>query len=221
LANATLPAADDAAWAGAEWMPFATPINARNATPPTRAAILYNNANLYVSVVAQRTAVVSEVMTDTLSLFLDTQGDGREVIEIAIDLNAASAGDGTAKSSPVFTWFRAPAPARPSEHGAPDAVLPIDRFPNIRVQGVSCVVRDGIENLLPIRSAVIGIPLRSLPAPFQAVMPGGAPYKLNIVRALSIANDGKHPAELQSSLSPVPAGIQSYPQRMAELQFSK
>jgi hypothetical protein len=223
VAEAADPAALESAWATAEWTTFSPPTNARTTTPPTRAAILYDKANLYVNVVAHTHAAAGDDHKDTLSLFLDTHGDGREILEISLELNDTATSSSTDKTTPIFTWFRAPAGsiAHANEHGTLDPVLPVDRFPNIRVTGVTCELRDSTENPHPIKSAVLGIPLRSLPAPFQDNLPGGAPYKMNVIRAISAVADGKHASDLQSSLSPVPLGATSYPQRMADLQFSK
>jgi hypothetical protein len=67
-------------------------------------------------------------------------------------------------------------------------------------------------------TAVITIPIQSLPGPLSQTPAAGLQWKVNLIRSISTVDVGSGIGVLQANLSPVYAGLQDYsPYRLATL----
>jgi hypothetical protein len=214
--------ATGALWQSATWAPFVAPIGTAATTPATRGAFLYDDGNLYVAVICRKSTVISPEMSDSLSIFLETHDEGKELLQIAVNLDGAeSVSDAARSCEPQVNWFRTTAPAQPLETGGPDFATPVDRRPNLRLPGIDAIVHEFSEQGFDAWSVVLKIPSASLPGPLRAT-PGGTPWKANLIRTLAVTSHGKRVQQTQSNLSPVyPAAQSVSPYRLATLEFSR
>ncbi len=198
-------------WQTAHWSHFVPPINAAGTTPPTTGAFLYDDAALYIAFVCQKSGTISGDAADTVSVYLDPHNEGKELLQISVNLETRAS---------QATWYRSTLTAQPLENGAPDLALPIDRYPNVSLKGLSCDLRETTKNGVPEWTAVLAIPFRSLPGPLQAAPSESHPWKVNLIRTLCVVNNGRRVPQVQSNLSPVYMDAQYVsPYRLAELQF--
>jgi hypothetical protein len=149
-------------------------------------------------------------LKDAVSLYLDTRagGDGREMIKISVDAAGQSS----------CTWVRMSVPPAVRPDGSPDLGHPVSTIPDVTIAGLTARVRDGSFEGSPVWTAVVAIPLKTLPPPLRTSATPGAHWKFNLVR--SVVTDWGTPRaeQLQANLSPVYVGAQEFaPYRLAEL----
>jgi hypothetical protein len=198
----------DPQWLHADWAAFTAPANAARTTAPTRAAVLYDAANLYVAAICDNPASLH----DQLAVFLDTTATGKEFIEITVD----QAGQ------PAATWYRAAVAPTPHDDGSPNFAFPMGKIPDVSVPGMTAQVGAGQFQGRPAWTLVLAIPLKALPVPLIATPTPGAHWKLNILRTLAAPSSttASGSETLQSNLSSVYLGAQRVaPYRMAELNL--
>jgi len=200
-------------WQATSWMPFSSTIDSTLMTPSTRAAALYSPAMLYLAAISTKSTDLSSTCTDSISFYLDTQAAGKELLEVRTDPTGKT----------VCTWMRSNAPAQPLEDGSPNLGFPVFSTPNIVVKGLTCQTTETTTPEGAAWTAVVGIPLASLPTPMQVAPKPGTAWKLNIVRTITQpAAGGTRTQRLESNLSPIFSGAQAVsPYRMAELQLAQ
>lgn len=202
----------DASWQGTQWYLLIQPTNTTHTTSQARAAMLYDADNLYVAFVNNKTPLTPA--HDMVSIYLDTDGDGTEVAKIDVP------SDGT---EPTCTWIRSTVSAATREasaraDGGLDNEHPTSQIPGVNVKGLSATVKDLTGNNEKVWTAVVTIPLQSLPLPVRANGTSGAKWKVNLLRTTITADTGSGSEALQSNLSPVYLGQQAIcPYRMAEI----
>ena len=198
-------------WRNAAWTIFIAPMNTSATTPATRAAVLYDPANLYVAFICRKSPVADASSTDAVTLFLDTWGEGKELLEVSLD---------AAARVPVCTWHRSTKAAQPLENGAPDMTVPTNHYPDFKLSSAWSVVREGEEEGQAVWSAVLAIPLADLPVPLRAAASPGAHWKVNLVRTIKSTGGGNR--LLQSNLSPIYINAQPVsPYRLADLELGQ
>jgi hypothetical protein len=193
-------------WREAEWWPLVAPANTLRTTPASRAAVLYDAGTLYVAVINELPAAGREAAQDTISLYVDTAGAGKEVLQVTTDARGAT----------HCAWIRSSIPVGPLEDGSPDIGHPLDIRPDLQVPGLAARVGEGLVEGRAAWTAVFSVPVAGLP-PLMQIAPGtGVHWKFNVLRKMT--RGGEH---TQSNLSPVYVNAQAVsPYRMAELDFA-
>jgi hypothetical protein len=197
-------------WRNATWMTLTAPANTARTTATSRAAILFDAANLYVAFVNVKQPTLDTSLRDAVSLYLDTTaaGDGREMIKVSVD----------AQGQPSCTWVRMASPPEQRPDGSPDLAHPVSTLPNQKIVGLWAKVGEGTMDGVPAWTAVVAIPLRNLPTPLRTTATAGAHWKFNLLRNVVSGLGTARAEQLQANLSPVYVGAQEFaPYRMAEL----
>lgn len=200
------------AWRNASWLSLTAPANTTRTTAPASAAILFDPGTLYVAFISNRQP--TSVTRDTVSLYLDTTpaGDGTEMIKVSVD----QTGDATC------TWIRTSSPAVRRTDGSPDFAHPVTSIPDINVLGLWSRVGEGTRNGTPVWTAVVGVPLKSLPPPLRTSANPGTHWKFNLMRNVVEGGGTPKVEQLQANLSPVYVGAQEFaPYRLADLVLAQ
>jgi len=199
------------AWQTAQWHEFSAPSNTTDTTAPTKAAILFDAKTLYVAFISHQQPIArtpGDVTRDAVSLYLDTEGDDRNMIQIAVD--------STGKAS--ATWIRNAVPARPLADGTPDFGHPVTANPDVFIKGLTTKVGENLAGASPTWTAVLAVPLQMLPLPLRATAAPGTHWKFNLTRTIVTTRNGRRVEELQSNLSPFHINAQAIsPYRLATL----
>ncbi|HVX85437.1 MAG TPA: hypothetical protein VH253_11700 [Phycisphaerae bacterium] len=201
----------DLPWVGTHFSQFGSPINTDQTTPATRGAILYDPSHVYVAFVSDTAGLPAK--SDSVSMYLDSTagGNGTEMIEVRVGH------DGKVAAS----WIRSATPATKRDDGSPDFLHPLSTIPGVTIEGLTAKVRDETDHGRRVWTAVVGIPVKSLPMPLRASPQPGEHWKVNLLRTVS-GSTGEGSGELlQSNLSPVYVNAQAVsPYRMADLYLS-
>jgi len=201
----------DKVWLSAAWYTLTPPANTTKSTPAVRAAMLYDDKNLYVAFVSDTVPPpAAPILQDSVSVFLDStpDQDGKEMAQVAVN--------STGQYS--CTWIRSSEPAMKKEDGGPDWLHPYATVPNVAVKGLAAQVAAGMQNGSPVWTAVVTIPVMNLPLPFQQQPAAGVRWKLNLIRSISTKDMGQGTEQLQANLSQVYLGAQVVsPYRMARV----
>ncbi len=199
-------------WANARWMPLVAPANTERTTAPVTAATLYDSRCLYVAFVSNNPA--GAVALDTVTVFLDTSAarNGSDMLQVTIR------NDGLAACS----WLRdAEPPLKAHDDGSPDLFHPVSRIPNVPIAGLVAKTSQSIANGTGVWTAVVAIPLASLPTPLRSAPTPGTRWKLNLLRTTVLPDSGNGSEQLQANLSPIFVGSQAVsPYRMADLELT-
>jgi hypothetical protein len=196
----------DTMWREAEWWPLVAPANTARTTPPSRAAVRYDAGTLYVAVINEMPEAGVEAEEDVVSLFIDTSGEGKEMLQVTTD------GGGGIRA----TWIRASTPVEPREDGSPNVGHPLDIRPDIRVAGLGAKVGRGLSGGREAWTVVLAVPVTGMPAVMQALPEPGKRWRFNVLR--SVTQRGE---QYQANLSPVYVNAQAASAyRMAELEFA-
>jgi len=209
------PLKDDA-WQTAQWYLLIAPSNTLHTTPPTRAAMLYDENNLYVAFVSDKSA--APISRDVVSIFLDSSAalDGTEIVKVEITPTGKTACD----------WIRSSVTAdvrqaAAHENGVPDTTHPISDISNLPVKGLTAATESSSAVNDTVWTTVVTIPLQSLPLPLRSVGSPGTKWKINLLRSIITADTGTGSERLQSNLSPVYLAEQARcPYRMAEITLT-
>lgn len=198
------------AWRSAAWTTLTAPANTLRTTATSRAAVLFDATTLYVAFINHRQPPAAVSLKDGVSLYLDTRtgADGREMIKVSVD----------ATGEPSCTWVRMSAPPAVRPDGSPDLGHPVSTIPDVTIPGLTARVGEGSFDGSPVWTAVVAIPLKTLPLPLRTSATPGAHWKFNLMR--SVVTDWGTPRaeQLQANLSPVYVGAQEFaPNRLAEL----
>ncbi|HVS72202.1 MAG TPA: hypothetical protein VHQ47_13180 [Phycisphaerae bacterium] len=201
----------DLPWVETHFSQFSSPINTDQTTPATRGAILYDPSHVYVAFVSDTAGLPAS--GDRVSVYLDSTaaGNGTEMIEVTVGH------DGKVAAS----WIRAATPATKREDGSPDFLHPLSTIPGVKIAGLTTKVREETDHGKRVWTAVVGIPVKSLPMPLRASPQPGEHWKVNLLRTVSAGASGEGGEMLQSNLSPVYVNAQAVsPYRMADLVLS-
>ena len=191
-------------WREAEWWPLVAPANTARTTPASRATVLYDAGTLYVAVINDVPEWGTEEQ-DTVSLYIDTHGDGKEVLQVTTD----------ARGGARAAWIRASTPVGPQEDGGPNIGYPLDIRPDIQVRGMTARVGRGLADGREAWTVVLALPVTGMPPLMQALPAPGAHWRFNVLR--SVMRRGE---QYQGNLSPVYVNAQAASAyRMAELEF--
>jgi hypothetical protein len=193
------------AWGKAEWWPLVAPANTAHTTPASRAAALYDAGTLYVAVISELPEAGREAAQDVVSLYLDSSGKGKEVLQVTTDMRGVTR----------CAWIRSGVAVGPLEDGAPDLAYPLDIRPDFQVRGLAARVGQGLAEGRAVWTVVFTVPVAGLPVLMQSVPGPGARWKFNVLRTLTRGG-----GQYQANLSPVyvnAAAASAY--RMAELKF--
>jgi hypothetical protein len=197
-------------WNDAHWLIFTAPSNTTRSTAPTQAALLFDPSRLFVAFICEKEPL-TDVAQDAVSMYLDTTsaGDGTEMIRVSVD----------SSGHPSCTWIRSAVPAERRDDGSPDFGHPFSVIPNVQIAGLTAHVSQGMYNGKPAWTAVMAIPMRSLPLPLRTSVSPGAHWKFNLMRTIIAGEGGER---IQSNLSPVfVAGQEFAPYRLADLLLSE
>jgi len=204
-------------WQNAAWWTLSAPANTTHTTTPGKAALLFDDAALYVAVICDLPASADPDGPadpdgrDGISLFLDPKGQGRELLQVSADSTGTT----------HCAWIRTSAAIEPLEDGSPNLGFPLDVRPDCQFPGLDAQVRRGILNGRPVWTLQLAVPVAGMPALMQALPAPDAPWKFNILRTCLTGTGGQREI-LQSNLSPVHVNAQSVsPYRMAELDFAR
>jgi hypothetical protein len=203
----------DPIWTSASWYTLTAPSNTTRTTPPVRAALLYDTANLYVAFVSDTVPPpAAPIARDMVSIFLDSSQvcNGTEIAEISVSSDGKAA----------CNWLRNTSPAQMKDDGSPDGNHPYQTIP-VEVKGLFGKAGTASENGATVWTAVIAIPLGQLPQPFRRAPDPSALWKINLLRTIITADTGSGPEQFQANLSQVYVGAQPIsPYRLATLRFS-
>jgi hypothetical protein len=199
-------------WANARWLPLVAPANTDRITAPVSAAVLYDAKYLYVAFISDKPT--GNFTMDTVSIYLDSSPTGTGADMLNLTLTPA----GTLTSA----WIRdAEPPTKPRNDGTPDLFHPISRIPNITIAGLVAKTGHSLQNNHPVWTAVVAIPLKTLPLPLRSTPVAGANWKLNLLRTTLLPDTGAGIEQRQANLSPIFVGSQAVcPYRMASLTLA-
>ena len=204
----------DPAWQNTQWYLLVPPSSTPHTTSETRAALLYDADNLYVAFVSNKPDQPAAPDNDIVSVYLDTIGDGTEVVRIDQPSDA---------SAPTCTWIRSTVTAATREataksSGGLDTAHPIVEIPFVPVKGLTAHTQNLTTSGASAWTTVLTIPLQSLPLPLRTSGSPGAHWKVNLLRTTVTGDPNSGSEVLQSNLSPVYRGGQSRCQyRMAQM----
>ena len=191
-------------------MKLTTPANTARTTAPTEAAVLFDDANLYVAFVSEHQPSQGEERQDVVSLFLDSSGNDKELFQISVSSVGMTS----------CAWYRSALPAKPLDDGTPNFAHSTSLNLNVAVADLRCVVLQTERDQRPVWTTVMGVPLKSLPPPLWATPGEGQHWKLNLIRTVTTLRGGRRSDMLQSNLSPVFMDAQPVsPYRLANLAF--
>jgi hypothetical protein len=198
-------------WSNARWLPLVAPANTDRTTAPASAAVLYDARYLYVATISNVPA--GPVVLDTVSIYLDSSAAGNGADMLNLTVNAA----GSVSSA----WIRdAEPPTKGRDDGTPDFFHPVSRIPDVAIPGLLIKTFQGTQNGTPVWSAVVAIPLKSLPLPLRSSPLAGTSWKLNLLRTTLLPDTGSGVEQRQANLSPIFVGSQPVcPYRMATLEL--
>jgi len=198
------------AWQNAAWSPLIAPANTSRTTAPTKAAVLFDAATLYVAVISALPTAPDPAGPDAVSLFLDTKGDGRELLQVSAD------SAGTTRCA----WIRSNVAIEPLDDGSPNLGYPLDVRPAYQLAGLNAQIRTGVFEGQPVWTLTLAVPVAGMPALMQVPPANDAHWKFNILRTY-LADGAGQRAVMQSNLSPVYINAQTVsPYRMADLVFA-
>jgi hypothetical protein len=199
-------------WSNARWLPLVAPSNTDRTTAPVSAAVLYDAKYLYIAFISNKPT--TPVFLDTVSIYLDSSpaGTGTDILNLTITPN------GTLTSA----WIRdAEPPTKPRDDGSPDLFHPISRIPDLAIPGLLSKTGDAVQNNQPVWTAVVAIPLKTLPLPLRSTPLAGTVWKLNLLRTTLLPDTGAGIEQRQANLSPIFVGSQAIcPYRMASLELA-
>ncbi len=206
-------------WQRANWTQLGAPANTLRTTLPTRAALLYDSQMLYAAFVSDRPMdQQTDPVRDVVTLYLDTTpaGKGAEMIKLSVDA--------TGQASSAWVRISDP-PQKAREDGSPSPDVQAFTIPNVKIEGLWTHVEEGTREeegsseSIPVWVAVVGVPLKNLPAPLQTTVSAGAQWKFNVLRTVMPEGGGER---LQSNWSPVYVGAQEFaPYRMAKMLLGR
>ena len=198
-------------WTGAHWFTFTSPIGTDRTTAAASGTLLFDANTLYVGFISQKPG--HAFTQDMVSVYLDTSalGNGAEMLQVAVNSEGRAA----------CTWIRdAQPPTRAKDDGTPDTVHPSSKIPVDKVANLFTRIGEGTLNGEPVWTAVVAIPLNSLPGPLRATPTPGAQWKVNLLRTTMVGEPNANLEQLQANLSPVYVGQQAVaPYRMATLEL--
>jgi hypothetical protein len=192
-------------WKEATWWPLVAPANTSHTTPASRAAVLYDADTLYVAVVNEMPVTGREPAQDAVSLYVDTTGEGKEILQITTDAQGVT----------QCAWIRSSVPAAPREDGSPNMGYPLDIRPDFKIGGLKTQVSRGVADGRAVWTVEMAVPVAGMP-PVMQVLPGSAAHwKFNVLRAMTRGGE-----QYQANVSPVYVNAQAVSAyRMAELAF--
>ncbi len=198
-------------WTNARWLPLLPPVNTERTTAPVSAATLYDATSLYVAFISNKPA--GNVAMDTVSVYLDSSsgGTGADMLQVTINKEGVT----------TCSWIRdAEPPVKARDDGSPDAFHPVSKIPNLGVAGLRVKTGESVQNGVAVWTAVVAIPLKSLPTPLRTMPVPGSHWKLNLLRTTVLGDTGSGSEQLQANLSPIYVASQAVsPYRMAELDL--
>jgi hypothetical protein len=191
-------------------LPLVPPANTLRTTAPTQGAVLFDEKALYVAFICEKPGNSSTQSRDTVSLYVDPLGAGKELFQVTID----------ASGSTRCAWLRSGEPAEPLEDGSPDFGHPVSAMPDMEVKGLWSQVREGTEAGTAVWMAQVELPVAGLPRPLQVKPAVGERWKFNLVRTYTTLHGSQVVDQTQANLSPFYVNAQAVsPYRMAELEF--
>ena len=221
----------DPLWLKANWSRLVPPLNDNRSAAPTQVACAYDANNLYVAFVCASNEMYAgvargkpwendsvEVWLDTASTpMMDEQGQpmpahaaGCEVFRIV----ATPAGG-------AYTyWYRSATPPQPQEDGTPNFAHPITMNPVAlnKVPGLKVKFGNGTLDGQAAWTAVVALPLASLPKPLSTKPQPGAHWHANLIRNDWIKTPEGNRDLVQSNFAPIYQSAQAVsPYRMADL----
>lgn len=198
------------AWRSAAWWVLAAPANTARTTAPAQGAVLCDEDTLYVAVINDLPPATDADSRDAVALFLDTKGEGKELLQITVD----------SLGQAQCAWIRTGAAIEPLADGSPNLGHPLDVRPNYPLTGLGVQVRQGVFEGRQVWTVVLAVPVAGMPALMQVMPTKDAHWKFNIVRTYMTGSGGRREV-MQSNLSPVDVGAQAVsPYRMADLDFA-
>ena len=190
------------------WLSLTAPINMTRMPTPSQAKILYDDDALYIAFINEQEISSTSALgaKDEIAVYLDTTdaGKGTEMLAVSV---------GSTGGPAACTWVRAATPAEPRDDGSADLGHPVSLIPNIAVSRLTAQVREDTRDGRAVWTAVLTIPLSSLPLPLRTEINPDAHWKFNLIRTVRTGG-----GILQSNLSPVQINAQAVsPYRMADL----
>jgi hypothetical protein len=158
-----------------------------------------------VAVISELPETGREVTADVISLYVDTAGKGKEILQITTD----------ARGVTQSAWIRSNVPAEPKEDGSPNLGYPLDIRPDFKIDGLTTRVGQGMVEGRAVWTVTMAVPVAGMP-PVMQVVPGSAQsWKFNVLRTITRGG-----AQYQANVAPVWVNAQAVSAyRMAELTF--
>jgi hypothetical protein len=196
-------------WAGAHWRTFNTANADQDSGTITRAAVAYNQTDLYVAYICtgsspryDPSAAKSDLWrNDCVEIWLDTSKNqnGTNFFEIV------ASPDGRTNQ----VWHSSATPPQPGPDGELDLDHPYGLIP-WNIAALKTAAATGSWQNQSAWTLVIQIPLKSMPKPLACSLAAGDRFKINLLRYEWSPGDTGQPDELtQYSLFPVPAESQA------------
>ncbi len=195
-------------WKNAQWATLATTSSRQAHGTFTKVAALFTKTDLYVAIVATGpyhgdVAVAPDNLWrhDCSEIWLDTsrRQDGTNFFELVVSPSGKTHG----------VWHRSSSAPTPGRGGAPDLDHPYSLIP-WKIAGLTVQTGSGTWRGLHARTAVVKIPISSLPRPLRFNSKVGGRFRVNILRyAWRRTSSGQHQLT-QYSLFHVPPEAQAF-----------
>jgi hypothetical protein len=194
-------------WKAADWWTLAAPANTPRTTPTSRTAVLFDAGTLFVAVVNELPEAGRAATEDVVSVYVDTAGKGKEVLQVTAD----------AQGMTRCAWIRSSVPVGPKEDGSPNTGYPLDIRPDFKVTGLATYPGHGVVDGHAVWTIVVAVPVTGMPPLMQALPGSEAPWKFNVLRTMTRGGE-----QYQANLSPVYVNAQAVSAyRMAGLAFGQ
>ena len=198
-------------WRDAAWWALTAPANTARTTAPAQSAVLFDEGTLYVAVINDLPPATDADSRDAVALFLDTKGEGRELLQVTADSSGQA----------QCAWIRTDAAIEPLADGSPNLGYPLDVRPNFPLAGLDVQVRHGVFEGRAVWTVVLAVPVAGMPGLMQVLPTKEARWKFNVLRMYMVGT-GSRREVMQANLSPVFVGAQAVsPYRLAELDFAR
>ncbi len=211
---------------------FHCPVNEYcRSAPPTQVACAYDATHLYVAFVCASNDIQADVPNakpwenDSVEIWLDTASapktdeQNRPMPSHAVGCEVFRIVATPAGSAYTY-WYRSATPPQPQEDGTPNFAHPItmNPVPLSKVPGLKVKIGQGVVNNQPVWTAVVALPLASLPPQLRVKAEPGAHWHANLIRNDWIKTPHGNRDLLQSNFAPVYQSAQAVsPYRMADL----